>query len=474
LTDRVTPARDLPRRLLVGGLLGSLLLAVGGLGAGALPRPRPGAWLGLSLAGSPAGRAAGTALVVAGVVLLAGSWWRARLVLDDVAPRALVRATALWSVPLLLGPPLFSRDAYAYGAQGLIAARGFDPYVLGPIEGGGAFSAHVDEVWRGSPAPYGPAFLAPASLLVRLTGADVVGTVVALRLLVVLGLAALAWGLLRLAGACGTSPARALWLGLANPLLLLHGVSGAHNDALMAGLVVAGLAVGLVPTARRLAAAGALVAVAGLVKAPALAALPVLVLAVPGLRGRARAAALVGAGAAAAAVGTAAGTGLGWGWVGTLDTGRTLLSLFSPVTGLATLAGRAADLAGLTTSTDVLRVPLLDAAALAAVTAGGVLLLLTRRLGPVRAVGLALLAVVALSPTVLPWYLLWGVLPLAAVAGRRLALGLGAACLVLCLATWPDGRSVARPPLYGLPLAAAAAVGVVAARRAGERAPATN
>ncbi|HWG93924.1 MAG TPA: polyprenol phosphomannose-dependent alpha 1,6 mannosyltransferase MptB [Mycobacteriales bacterium] len=470
----MSPARDLPRPLLLGGLLGSALAAVGGLGAGALPRPGPGSWLGLSLAGSPAGRAAGLALVVAGVVLLAGAWWRARLVLDDVAPRALVRATALWSVPLLLGPPLFSRDVYAYGAQALIAARGFDPYVLGPIEGGGAFSAHVDVVWRGAPAPYGPAFLGPGALLVRLTGADVVGTVLALRLLVLLGMAALAWGLLRVARAGGAPPARALWLGLANPLLLLHGVSGAHNDALMAGLVVAGVAVGLVPTTRRLVAAGAVVAVAGLVKAPGLAALPVLVLAVPGLRARARAAVLVGGGAVAAAVSTALASGLGWGWLGTLDTGRTLLSLFSPVTGLATLAGRGAELVGLTGSTDAVRAPVLDTAALVAVGAAAALLLLTPRLGPVRALGLALLAVVALSPTVLPWYLLWGVLPLAAVAGRRLALGLGAACLVLCLATWPDGRSVVRPPLYGVPLVAAAAAGLVAARSAGERAPATN
>jgi alpha-1,6-mannosyltransferase len=470
------PARDLPRRLLLGGLLGSALTAAGALGSGALPRPAPGEWLGLSLAGSAAGRAAGTALVLAGVVLLGGCWWAARRALDDVAPGALLRAAVLWSLPLLVAPPLFSRDAYAYGAQAALAARGLDPYVLGPIEGGGAFSGHVDVVWRGSPAPYGPAFLGPAALLVRLTGGDVVATVLALRLLVLLGAAALAWGLLRLVARTGVPAARALWLGPANPLLLLHGVSGGHNDVLMAGLLVAGVALALSATGPGLAAGGAVVAVAALVKAPALAALPVVVLAVPGVRGRVRAAGLAGAGAAGAAVAVTAASGLGWGWTGTLDTGRSLLSLFSPVTGLATLAGRAAELLGLAGSTDAVRAPLLDAAAPFAVLVGGALLLLTPRLGPLRALGLALLAVVALSPTVLPWYLLWGVAPLAAVAGRRTAAALAAACLVLCVTTWPDGRSLVRPPLYGVPLAVAAAAAVVAARRerGGDRVPAAN
>jgi hypothetical protein len=84
----------------------------------------------------------------------------------------------------------------------------------------------------------------------------------------------------------------------------------------------------------------------------------------------------------------------------------------------------------------------------------------TSQLGAPLAGGLALLAVALLLPAVQPWYLLWGVLPLAASAGPRLAAAVGALCLVCCLLVQPSGRHVVRPPLYGVPtlLAVGAAV----------------
>ena len=88
-----------------------------------------------------------------------------------------------------------------------------------------------------------------------------------------LGVLLLGWGLLRLAPV----PGRALWLGVANPLVLVHLVSGGHNDALMVGLLVAGLAV----APRALLPAAALVTLAALVKVPALAGLAFLPLLVP-------------------------------------------------------------------------------------------------------------------------------------------------------------------------------------------------
>src|SRR5205814_4862608 len=77
------------------------------------------------------------------------------------------------------------------------------------------------------------------------------------------------------------------WLALVNPLVLVHGLSGAHNDALMAGLLVLALAVALVPGPPLPLAVG-VGAVAGLavgVKATALVALPFLVLVVARDRG---------------------------------------------------------------------------------------------------------------------------------------------------------------------------------------------
>ena len=101
----------------------------------------------------------------------------------------------------------------------------------------GPLSAEVDGVWAHARSPYGPVFLRLASWL--LPGQHAYAAVLLLRLAAVLGLVLAAWALPRLAA----DPGRALCLGILNPLVLLHGVGGAHNDLLMAGLLAAGRAV---------------------------------------------------------------------------------------------------------------------------------------------------------------------------------------------------------------------------------------
>ena len=61
------------------------------------------------------------------------------------------------------------------------------------------------------------------------------------RLLALAGVALIVWALPRLARRCGVSPVSALWLGAANPLLIFHLVAGIHNEALMLGLMLAGI-----------------------------------------------------------------------------------------------------------------------------------------------------------------------------------------------------------------------------------------
>jgi alpha-1,6-mannosyltransferase len=110
----------------------------------------------------------------------------------------------------------------------------------------------------------------------------------------------------------------------------------------------------------------------------------------------------------------------------------------------------------------------LAAGLLAGAAVAAVLLWRTPRLGPARAAGLALLAVALLLPVVQPWYVLWGLLPLAAAVTRREAAALGAFCLVLALLVWPSGRHVVRPPLYGVPVLLAGAAAVLVLRRRDE------
>jgi alpha-1,6-mannosyltransferase len=159
-----------------------------------------------------------------------------------------------------------------------------------------------------------------------------------------------------------------------------------------------------------------------------------------------------------------AATGLGWGWLDTLSAGNPRRSLLSPTTGIGVLLSKGTG----------------DGAVAAAHKAGTLLAVAValglwigvRRVGAVRALGLALLTLVLLGPVVQPWYLLWALVPLAAVVGERLAIGLAVSSAVLCLLILPGGRHLIRPPLYGLPAVLVIAAGYAASRSA--IAPATE
>ncbi|MFD7733256.1 polyprenol phosphomannose-dependent alpha 1,6 mannosyltransferase MptB [Kitasatospora phosalacinea] len=264
-----TGANAYPGRYRWLGLLGSLALAAGGLTSGALPAAATG----------PALRAsggAGTVLVFAGLTVLTAAW----LLLGTTGPRTadrprpttrwLAATLAWWAAPLLLLPPLFSRDVYSYLAQGAMQASGFDVYADGPAALGGPVAQQVPPVWQHTPAPYGPAFLLLARAAAPLADHPYAGTLL-LRLTSVAAVAALAALLPALARRSGTDPAAALHLGALNPLVLLHLVAGAHNDAVPLALMITGL---LAATRRHPLAAAALITLAALVKAPAALALP--------------------------------------------------------------------------------------------------------------------------------------------------------------------------------------------------------
>jgi alpha-1,6-mannosyltransferase len=420
--------------------VGSCLLTIGSFGVGAVPASLADSWQ----HESSAGRALSYGFVLAGVLGLLWAWWAVR----GSSPPVMLTAAALWGAPLLVAAPLFSRDVFAYAGQGHLVDVGLDPYEHGPADAPGPLSAEVDDVWARARSPYGPVFLRVASRLVP--GEHVIVSVLLLRLLSVVGVALLAWAIDRLA----EDRSRALWLAVANPLVLLHGVAGAHNDLLMAGLVTAGLALAVRGGGRSLVGATVLVVVAALVKAPAVAALAFLPFVVA--TARVRAALVVAAAAVVTAVALTAVSGLGWGWLHTLGAGNARRSLLSVSTGVGVLASnvagdgavRAAQLVGL------------------AVAAGIGLWLLVRLapVQPLRALGLTLLAVAVLGPVVQPWYLLWSLPVLAVAAGARLATGLAAACAVLCLLILPSGRHVIRPPLYGVPALLVVAAAYAAAR----------
>ncbi|MFE1439035.1 polyprenol phosphomannose-dependent alpha 1,6 mannosyltransferase MptB [Streptomyces sp. NPDC058739] len=419
------------RRCRALGLTGTAFLAAGGETAGALPVRE------LLTPASP-GAALGLVVVYFGVVLLIAAWaLLGRLIHGSAppSPRALPLVLALWATPLLLAPPLFSRDVYSYLAQGAMVDAHIDVYSYGPSHLGGPLAEEVAPVWQHTAAPYGPVFLATASALSALTSGELPAGLMGMRLVALLGVALMAAALPRLARHCGADPAAALWLGALNPLVLLHLVAGAHNDALMLGLLGVGLVAAL---GRRPALGAVLVTLAALVKAPALLGLAAIVLLqIRAGRTPARAVLTTAGAAAGTTVAATAAAGTGYGWIGALDTpvsahNWALTSLLGRATG-ALLERLGSDLAPLA-------VPVWHTAGLA-LTAVALLVIWVRlRPRPVYALGLSLAAVAAFGPAIRPWYALWGLFLIAAAApSASVRHRVAAVTGVLALSVMPSG-----------------------------------
>jgi hypothetical protein len=318
--------------------------------------------------------------------------------------RALTVGIAAAIALFALAPPLLSLDVFSYISYGRLQLEGMNPYESAPADLPGDEAARRVEDYRGAVSVYGPLFSAASAPLAAL------GVPAALWLLKALAaLAALALVLLvgRLAAARGLEPKRALALVGLNPILLVHGVGGAHNDVFVALAVVGAVALAL---GAREALAGAALALGAAVKAVGALPLPFALAGAGGPRGRAAAAARLAAGAAATALVLGAGALALYGpaaleSLGVLGRSQDTVSYWS-VPALISRAGLEIDL---------VRAVLAGACALALL---GLLRWCWRGGDWVRAAGWATLAVLAASAYLTPWYVLWA-LPLAALSRDR-------------------------------------------------------
>lgn len=417
------------RRCQALGLAGSAFLALGGETAGALPARE-------FLAPESAEAVLGLVGVYFGVVLLIAAWALLGTVVrgpEPPTPRSLLLVLAVWAAPLLLAPPLFSRDVYSYLAQGAMVDAHIDVYAHGPAQLGGPLADEVAPVWQQSTTPYGPVFLAVASALSGLTRGELPAGLLGMRLVALLGVGLMAAALPRLARHSGADPAAALWLGALNPLVLLHLVAGAHNDAIMLGL----LGVGLVAARGRWPVVGVvLITLAALVKAPAALGL-LAVIALRGRRGVVRSTLTTAAAALATTVVVTAVTGTGYGWIAALKT---------PVSphnwSLTSLLGRATGtlLENLGSGLAPLALPAWHTAGIVVTVLIVLFIWLRLRPGPIYALGLSLAAVAVFGPAIRPWYALWGLFLIAAAApSGSVRHRVAAVSGVLALAVLPSG-----------------------------------
>ena len=409
-------------RYALPGLVGMAVVAIGAFGVGWLPFDSPLVDIPLihTLRVTDIGKFVARTSVILGGALFLQAWL---VVGADVLAghvrdiRRLWAVLALWCAPLLLAPPLFSRDVYSYFVQGKLVLSGGDPYTQGVASIPGWFRDGVDPMWQYAPTPYGPMFLSLSRGVAAFVGDNPYLAVIFFRLIALIGVALLAYYVPRLAFHCGIDASKALWLGVMNPLVLMHFVAGAHNDSLMIGLVVAGFAVAI--EGRPLV--GVLIlSLGGMVKPIGLLALPFIGLVWAGthadLKGRIIAWVKTAATFAGSYIVLAALVGTSLGWIRALTTPGEVKTWLSPATALGLASGDVLSWIGLgdhlDTTVGVFRI----IGEIAAVAIVGYLCLRPQGRTAVRSLTLAFVAVVALGPVVQPWYLLWA-LPLAAASG---------------------------------------------------------
>ncbi|WP_442932246.1 polyprenol phosphomannose-dependent alpha 1,6 mannosyltransferase MptB [Mycobacterium sp. 050134] len=437
------------RRTRLFGATGTVLMGIGALGAGARPVVQDPTF-GVRLLNLPSRiQTVSLTMTTTGAVMMALAWLmlgRFALGSRRMSRGDLDRTLLLWILPLLIAPPMYSKDVYSYLAQSQISLEGLDPYRVGPASGLGlshVFTLSVPTLWRETPAPYGPLFLWIGRGISALTGENIVAAVLCHRLVELAGVGLIVWATPRLARRCGVAEVSALWLGAANPLLIMHLVAGVHNEALMLGLMLAGAEYALrgiaspklLPSSWRpgpdweplgmLLAGSVLIVLSSQVKLPSLLALGFVTMALAyRCGGNLRALLLAGGAmttlslAVMALVGWA--SGLGFGWINTLGTANVVRSWMSPPTLLALGTGQVGILLGLgdhttavlglTRGIGVLIITVMVTWLLIAVFRG--------RLHPIGGLGVALGITVLLFPVVQPWYLLWAIIPLAAWATR--------------------------------------------------------
>ena len=235
------PLRRYPDACL--GFLGAVLVTAGSYGLSDVPRLNstlPD--LGLAPMTYGHGKTLSGFAFWTGIALMVIAWVRIGRDHERMSLRATMGTVVAWTVPLMVSIPTFSRDVYAYLGQASVFMHGFDPYTDGPAHYPGPIVDSMAQIWAPTTSPYSPGFMLLLRGVVEVTGDNVFAGVFLIRLALLPGLALTMWAVPRIAAHFGASRRLGLWLVLVNPMLLIHLVGGPHLELLMMGFLAAGVA----------------------------------------------------------------------------------------------------------------------------------------------------------------------------------------------------------------------------------------
>lgn len=230
------------QQAMIIGLVGSIILALSSHAAGAV-RARGGVLHVLNLTSLTFGHFTGILVVIMwiGVVLLLLSWIVAGGHILRHGRSLDARMVSAWIAPLFFAGPMMSRDLYSYLMQGTLARDDINPYQHGAAANPGPILFEVSADWRNTTTPYGPLHLWIGEIITSVTGDNITAGTIAYKVLSLASVAVMGWATIQLAHILGVRPSITLWLGVANPLVIIHLVGGMHNENTMMALVMAGL-----------------------------------------------------------------------------------------------------------------------------------------------------------------------------------------------------------------------------------------
>jgi alpha-1,6-mannosyltransferase len=356
-----------------------------------------------------------------------------------LSPRVVLGTIAALNALVLLAPPLLSTDIFSYQFYGRMGALyGANPYLAGPHALAlDPLYPYIGAKWAYTPSAYGPLFTAISYPLAALGIAASDMAYKAIAALSSLVLVAAVWNAARLRG---LDPVKAAALVGLNPLLVVYGVGGGHNDLLMLAVLMLGVCAMLQRSGR---AGGALMVGAAGIKLTAGIVLPFAIVAGLGRQAGAigrRRDVLMGAGVAAAGVAAAGFALFGTGplhLIATLQKTQAAGDWYSIPGFISAQFGfnHVGHVAGLALT----------------VLLGVVIVWLLRRVARgeldwITGAGWATLAMLITASSLLPWYVAW-LLPFAALsADRRLVVAAvaftGIVQIMHLLAYIPHGGSL--------------------------------
>ncbi|HWF35798.1 MAG TPA: glycosyltransferase family 87 protein [Solirubrobacteraceae bacterium] len=392
-------------------------------------RPMPG-WLAGVFANTGVGL--GPAALIILFALMFASYVLAVRGAAELSPRVVLASITALAAIFLLAPVILSTDVFSYQAYGRMGTLyGTNPYLHGPS------TIRLDPLypfigskWVSTPTAYGPLFTAVSYPLAHLDISASVGAYKSLAALGFLATVALVWSAARLRG---LDPGRAAMIVGLNPLTVVWGLGGGHNDLLMLAAMAAAIYVLL---QQRQATGAAMIAVATAIKLTAAVVLPFALVRPHADRRRL----LLGAGIASALVATLGFALFGIGQIHLFATlqqnqaagnWQSIPGFISTELGLGGVGRLVGILLGLV---------------FAGVTVWLLVLVHRGRLDWIDGAGWATVAMLLTASSLLPWYIAW-LTPLAALSTdlrlRRWTLAMTGVMIAINMLAWvPNGSTL--------------------------------